>query len=352
MLRRTARLVYPALSVWPWAVPMRAAIAPLVVLTALLPRLAQSQLLGFDAHLVSATATCAVAGDSENFVSVADGAADACFDSIEMGEENTLRIDRSSSDVVLLEFAVGNRNCASTSSVSFPSGSFTLCSSIDVQTFPGRDVVGTYSFSFNTGVELTFAVNTNPAVFPAGTQVTLNELVLPEEGDYVATGTNFDLIISVDADADLSLLGDVQITGATTVGDEDGDGVLDPDDLCPGSQTSRVDEFGCSDAQNLGICEADLDEALETLGQCEEDLAAALADEDGDGEGDATDACADTPASAAVDSDGCSQDQFCALIDVSTGRGRRACRLSDWRNDEPVGAGDCRFRKGECEAAP
>ena len=90
----------------------------------------------------------------------------------------------------------------------------------------------------------------------------------------------------------------------------------------------------------LAQCEADLDDALEALGQCEEDLAAALADprdEDGDGEGDPTDTCPGTAVSEPVDGDGCSVSQFCALVDVNPGRGRAACNNSDWMNDEPLG---------------
>jgi len=319
----------------------------------LIPHFAQAQLLGFDDHLVSVTATCAVAGDNENSVSVIDGATGACFDSIEMGAENTLRIDRSSPDVVLLEFAVGNRNCTSGASVAFPSGSFSICPSEDDPAFPGRDAVGNFSFSFDTGVELTFTLNTNPTIFPSGTQVSLNDVVLPGEGTFVATGIDFNLIVSVDADADLpvppsranSLLGDVTITGATTIGDEDGDGVLDPDDLCPGSATSTVDDFGCTDAQNLDICTSDLD-------SCQAELAPVdrFIDDDGDGEEDRTDACAGSV--GLVDSAGCDATQFCAQLST-----RSSCHQADWLNNEPQPGGgaaerDCSFVAGACVPNP
>ena len=95
-----------------------------------------------------------------------------------------------------------------------------------------------------------------------------------------------------------------------------------------------------------GQCEAD-------LGVCRDDLAECLAnpplaDADGDGEADATDRCAGTPAGEAVDDAGCSAGQFCAQFDVQTTDGRKSCRRADWRNDEPSESqqdGDCRVAK-------
>jgi hypothetical protein len=60
-------------------------------------------------------------------------------------------------------------------------------------------------------------------------------------------------------------------------------------------------------------------------------------DGDGDGEPDVSDQCPGTPAGGPVDDSGCSIDQFCDGIDVSTRFGRRLCRRADWRNDEPIG---------------
>lgn len=65
------------------------------------------------------------------------------------------------------------------------------------------------------------------------------------------------------------------------------------------------------------------------LGQC-------LADADGDGVGDATDACPGTPTSTAVDARGCSHAQFCAAIAVTDKISARTCKRSDWKNDEPL----------------
>jgi hypothetical protein len=72
-------------------------------------------------------------------------------------------------------------------------------------------------------------------------------------------------------------------------------------------------------------------------------------DEDGDGEADSTDLCPDTPLGEEVDGNGCFLSQFFFSIDVSTNRGRRDCRRSDWKNDEPVGnPKDCQARQGSC----
>ena len=60
------------------------------------------------------------------------------------------------------------------------------------------------------------------------------------------------------------------------------------------------------------------------------------ADEDGDGEVDATDTCPNTGTGMAVDQSGCDRDQFCERVEVKAFRDRKLCRSSDWRNDEPT----------------
>lgn len=57
---------------------------------------------------------------------------------------------------------------------------------------------------------------------------------------------------------------------------------------------------------------------------------AVISDSDADGEPDATDRCAATPAGAYVDGNGCSAPQFCSLQSPS------ACPRSDFINDEPL----------------
>jgi hypothetical protein len=82
-------------------------------------------------------------------------------------------------------------------------------------------------------------------------------------------------------------------------------------------------------ATQLAACNA----SLETM---RGELQAATADADGDGRRNQDDACADTPAGAAVDQTGCSQAQFCGAIAVADKAGRNACKKADWQNDEPL----------------
>jgi hypothetical protein len=99
---------------------------------------------------------------------------------------------------------------------------------------------------------------------------------------------------------------------------------------------------------SLGLCEDDLD-------VCEEDLATAVADADGDGVGDAADACAATPAEQAVDADGCALAEFCAAHPVGTKREKKLCKLADWGNDEPAmkpKEADCTFDRAQSVCLP
>jgi hypothetical protein len=90
--------------------------------------------------------------------------------------------------------------------------------------------------------------------------------------------------------------------------------------------------------ENFLECNANFAACQTDLGQANVALAACLADPrdaDADGETDVTDLCPATPAGVAVDSDGCSHEQFCARVVATALYGRRECRRSDWRNDEP-----------------
>jgi hypothetical protein len=73
-----------------------------------------------------------------------------------------------------------------------------------------------------------------------------------------------------------------------------------------------------------------------------------ITDGDTDGEADATDRCLGTPAGADADDAGCSLDQFCERVNVSTKSGASACKRADWKNDEPLmkaKEADCRVDK-------
>jgi hypothetical protein len=130
--------------------------------------------------------------------------------------------------------------------------------------------------------------------------------------------------------------------------DTDGDGIRDSFDNCP--RDANMDQSD-SDGDLIGdVCDPFPNDSDNEQAQCEADLAAceavrAFVDSDGDGEDDSTDACPGTVVSA-VDTAGCSLAQFCSSIDTSTKVGERACRSSDWLNDEAITAPkDCALQK-------
>lgn len=153
--------------------------------------------------------------------------------------------------------------------------------------------------------------------------------------------------------------------GSAPLVDDDGDGVDDAIDNCPGlSNASQADgdadgigdecdEYPSEANHDLAICRSeqaevsrDLDLCRSALTACWEDLATcgAAIDSDGDGEFDAGDACPETPAGEPVDAAGCSRSQFCSGL--SGGHWR--CAVADWRNDEPGALlpRDCRSARG------
>ena len=88
--------------------------------------------------------------------------------------------------------------------------------------------------------------------------------------------------------------------------DSDGDGVADPDDLCPDTPSGvAVDEHGC-------IPDSDRDGVLDTADKCPDtpageavDKQGCLLDDDRDGVPNMSDKCPDTPEGAIVDELGC-----------------------------------------------
>jgi hypothetical protein len=136
----------------------------------------------------------------------------------------------------------------------------------------------------------------------------------------------------------------------------------DPDTSEAGDATATDLEFASEACQedlaictsDLGGCESDLGACTSALATAQDDLAACLVDPpfedaDGAGEHDDTDACLGTPADDPVDQPGCSLAQFCAGFDPAVTSPNSPCKQADWRNDEPLGAEDCRARSGVCQ---
>ena len=98
---------------------------------------------------------------------------------------------------------------------------------------------------------------------------------------------------------------------------------------------------------NFPVPESALCSCREELDLCEEKLDSNATDSDGDGILDLIDQCPQTDSSASTDLLGCSQEQFCGTF---SGRGLSAlrCALADWKNDEPLGARDCRMWRKTC----
>jgi hypothetical protein len=135
----------------------------------------------------------------------------------------------------------------------------------------------------------------------------------------------------------------------TPEGDSDGDGVPDASDNCPTPNPDQSDR----DHDSIGdVCDPFPNDPDNAEARCERDLrdcnTREFADDDGDGEADATDRCPVT-SDRPVDGDGCSLAQFCARIEITSRDTARACKKADWRNDEPSmkqGEADCRLDKG------
>ncbi len=96
--------------------------------------------------------------------------------------------------------------------------------------------------------------------------------------------------------------------------------------------------------QDLTQCSSDLTECATDLAQYSATVADLMRDTDGDGRPDSDDQCPGTTVGSDADLAGCSLEQFCTRVDVSTSAGRRICRKSDWKNDEPV----MRSRERDC----
>lgn len=165
---------------------------------------------------------------------------------------------------------------------------------------------------------------------------------------------NCRFVASVDqSDTDSDGVGDA----CNDAEDADGDEYADSLDNCPSIVNASQ---GDSDLDGLGdACDPFPNDPDNEQAQCDADLAQCLAegclaegfgaegflDEDSDGVPNGLDACSGTAEATAVDSAGCSLDQFCSAIGVTSRVNRRVCRRADWRNDEPL----MRSRDRDCD---
>ncbi|GAB3383880.1 OmpA family protein [Spongiibacter taiwanensis] len=102
------------------------------------------------------------------------------------------------------------------------------------------------------------------------------------------------------------------------VQDEDGDGVPDESDQCPGTPKGvQVDSVGCPlDGDNDGVADY-LDQCPNTPAGAKVDEVGCSIDSDNDGVADADDMCPNTPAGQPVMSNGCAEKQSVVLRGVN-----------------------------------
>ena len=126
--------------------------------------------------------------------------------------------------------------------------------------------------------------------------------------------------------------------------DDDGDGVGNSSDLCPGTPPGTpVNAEGCPDADDDGV--ADTDDLCPGTPPGTQVNSDGCPDEDGDGVADADDLCPGTPVGVPVDADGCPfGTEFQVVLSDVTARG-----WGDYNKDgfsDMLGAGDVYTNQG------
>lgn len=149
----------------------------------------------------------------------------------------------------------------------------------------------------------------------------INRITLQSVGTGVTTLTLNGIILADFTDSVIPIVtvrNATVIVGSGSCADSDSDGVIDSQDLCPGTASGAlVDTSGCSNAQvdgdGDGICNPGAPSGgpagCTGSDNCPNVANAGQADADGDGVGDSCDACPGTAPAATVDSNGCSQAQ-------------------------------------------
>ncbi|MDX2503364.1 MAG: YncE family protein [Gammaproteobacteria bacterium] len=108
---------------------------------------------------------------------------------------------------------------------------------------------------------------------------------------------------------------------------------------------NECDIFPYEKNHELAHCRVDLGDSAALI-QYYEDLIeeySSIRDDDGDGEINQNDLCPMTPNAISVDSNGCSHLQFCSAINQ-----KEHCKKSDWKNDEFKRANDCDWVQKQC----
>lgn len=226
-----------------------------------------------------------------------------------------------------------------------------------VASSPGQTLTRSYSLAAMGGEQFTILIGAQGGV---SGQYKLSVTPLADsDGDGVANvNDNCPAEANTDqADVDADGVGDVcdncpsdtNVDQLDTDADSIGD-VCDPDPLVPDVHVALAQcqsNLATSNA-NVSTLTAALEAANADAEACDIERDALVADSDADGRPDLYDTCPGTAASTEVDSNGCSQSQFCAQQPVSTGPERSTCKKADWKNDEPRmrgGENDCIYDK-------
>ncbi len=196
--------------------------------------------------------------------------------------------------------------------------------SASVECVEGRQIL-TFTFSGYTPVEPNGDANSVKVYVDGGSEPVHDSLFTAdadEDPDYTDSVDLGDPLVSHDWRVEVtswdSAEGDKTLTGTSSpcIGDDDGDGVLNNVDQCPGTPPGDVvDANGCSsnqlDADGDGVSDAE-DQCPNQAGPADNGgcpVEEPPADSDGDGVPDNADQCANTPAGESVDANGCSDSQ-------------------------------------------
>ena len=146
-------------------------------------------------------------------------------------------------------------------------------------TAPTSNVPGTITYSSSNLSVANMNGNTVEIIAAGTTSITATQLAIPNKYNSASITTDF----------------------VVAVGDTDGDGVLDPVDLCPNTIAgASVDANGCAAYQK----DTDSDGIMDDVDNCPTTANPDQADADGDGVGDVCDNAPNTPNADQADTDG------------------------------------------------